>query len=128
MPRNPAKNAVVNDPDWVRRVSVQVQIHAEADDWDQVDKVIAAAKLDAQKNRKQIDPLELAIAELDLDRRTVNCLEQIGLIMVTDLLRCTEADLMQIPNFGDATLKRVFDALAKVGLHRKGGEYAPAAS
>ena len=71
---------------------------------------------------KKTDPderLDMPLAETELSVRTVNCLEEHGLLTVRDLLHCTPDRLMEIPNFGPKTLQTVFDALEKVGFSRQ---------
>lgn len=43
-----------------------------------------------------------------------------GLVSVADLLGVQEPDLRKIPYIGDERLERIFAALAKLGLHRRG--------
>ena len=69
-------------------------------------------------NNSQVDErLDLSIAETKLSVRTVNCLEFEGIFTVQDLLNCTPKRLLEIPNFGEVTLKEVYKALAKLGFH-----------
>ena len=63
--------------------------------------------------------IELPLAETELSVRTVNCLEEQGLFTVKDLLHCTPQRLLDIPNFGEKTLRSVYDALEKVGFGRR---------
>jgi len=63
--------------------------------------------------------LELPLAEIGLCNRTVNCLEEKGVLTVNDLLHCTCEDLLSISNFGTKTLAEVFERLAEIGFHRK---------
>ena len=56
--------------------------------------------------------LELSLAEMDLPVRTVNCLEDEGILTVAQLLNCTPQRLLDITNFGEATLQL---SLTKIG-------------
>jgi DNA-directed RNA polymerase subunit alpha len=60
----------------------------------------------------------LSLAETELSVRTVNCLEEQAIFTVRDLLNCTPARLLEIPNFGEKTLQTVYEALEKVGFYR----------
>ena len=62
--------------------------------------------------------LEMSTAELGLNVRTTNCLEERGIFTVRDLLRCTRQDLLGISNFGEKTLEEVYKALEGIGFYR----------
>jgi DNA-directed RNA polymerase subunit alpha len=62
--------------------------------------------------------LEMSTAELGLNVRTINCLEERGILTVRDLLRSTRQDLLSISNFGEKTLEEVYKALEGVGFYR----------
>lgn len=68
--------------------------------------------------RLRQDRLELSIAEIDLQVRTTNCLEEKGIFTVRDLLQSNPETLLSISNFGEKTLEEVYQALAKLGFHR----------
>ncbi len=74
---------------------------------------------DWARTRKADDRLELPLAEIELAVRTVNCLEEEGLLTVRQLLNCTPQRLLEIPNFGEKTLQTVYEALEKVGFDRR---------
>ncbi|HSV73146.1 MAG TPA: DNA-directed RNA polymerase subunit alpha [Chthonomonadales bacterium] len=61
------------------------------------------------------------IEELDFSVRTYNCLKKDQILNIADLVRRTEADLMQIRNFGKKSLLEVREKLAAWGLSLKGG-------
>lgn len=67
----------------------------------------------AQKRREL---LESAVAELDLDQRTVNGLEQDGIIFVGQLVQLTCADLNRIKNFGEKSVRKIVNVLAEHGV------------
>ena len=48
--------------------------------------------------------------------RTVNSLENDGIVYVGDLVEKTEDEIMRIPNFGRPALKAIKDVLAQLGL------------
>ncbi len=61
------------------------------------------------------------IEELDFSVRTYNCLKKANILTIQDLVQYTEADLMQIRNFGKKSLMEVRDKLGQLGLSLKGG-------
>lgn len=70
------------------------------------------------KRREMQEKLDLSMAEIGLSVRTTNCLDEQGISTVGELLKCTRADLLSIPNFGEKTLEEVFNALEKLGFLR----------
>ncbi|KAA5547297.1 hypothetical protein FYK55_02560 [Roseiconus nitratireducens] len=71
-----------------------------------------------QQQRQQW--LDSAVAELDLDVRTINGLEEDGILYVRELVQCTRQDLMKVTNFGQTTVTRVVKVLDNLGLHLRG--------
>ena len=72
-----------------------------------------------ENNHKTDDRLDLSLAEIDLAVRTVNGLEEEGILTVQDLLSCQPERLLAIPNFAEKTLETVFAALEKIGFYRE---------
>jgi DNA-directed RNA polymerase subunit alpha len=70
--------------------------------------------------RDMAEKLEMSTAEIGLSVRTTNCLEERGIFTVSDLLRCTADELLDISNFGGKTLDEVYRALEGVGFYRSG--------
>ncbi len=68
------------------------------------------------RRKRFAEVLQLPVAQLNLPVRTVNFLEDDGVLLVEDLLNCTRERLLAIPNFGDKALEQVFNALRDVGL------------
>lgn len=62
--------------------------------------------------------LKLSTAEIGLQLRTTNCLEEQGIFTVQDLLNSTRNRLLSISNFGEKTLDEVYDALERIGFYR----------
>lgn len=62
--------------------------------------------------------LDLSTAEIGLQVRTTNCLEEKGIFTVRDLLNSTPDTLLSIANFGEKTLEEVYSALERIGYHR----------
>ena len=65
------------------------------------------------------DQLIMSTAEIGLAVRTVNCLEDHGVLTVEDLLNCTPERLLSFPNFGEKTLEEVYRALEDFGFPRQ---------
>ena len=53
---------------------------------------------------------------MDFSVRTFNCLKKHNILTVGDLLQISEADLMQIRNFGKKSLTEVKEKLGTMGL------------
>jgi DNA-directed RNA polymerase subunit alpha len=70
------------------------------------------------RQKEADDRLELSLAEIDLPVRTVNCLEDEGILTVKQLLNSRPERLLTITNFGEKTLEQVYQALEKVGYYR----------
>ncbi|XZE35461.1 DNA-directed RNA polymerase subunit alpha C-terminal domain-containing protein [Pirellulaceae bacterium SH501] len=62
--------------------------------------------------------LDLSTAEIGLQVRTTNCLEEKGIFTVRDLLNSTPETLLSIANFGEKTLEEVYQSLERLGYHR----------
>jgi len=74
--------------------------------WSEADKAAYAKK----------KALETPIAEMALQVRVINTLEDNGVIMCSDLMKQTYEVLMGMKNFGDKTLTEVRDAIKALGL------------
>lgn len=61
------------------------------------------------------------IEELDFSVRTYNCLKKANILTIAELVQYTEADLMQIRNFGRKSLTEVREKLTELNLTLKGG-------
>ncbi len=66
--------------------------------------------------QRRLEVLESAVAELDLDLRTVNGLDEAGVLYVKELVQLTREELKRIPNFGDKSIERIVAELNKHGL------------
>jgi DNA-directed RNA polymerase subunit alpha len=71
-----------------------------------------------EEARLRKERLELSVAEIDLQVRTTNCLEEKGIFTVRDLLNSDPETLLSISNFGEKTLDEVYSALEKLGFYR----------
>jgi len=63
---------------------------------------------------------EVLIEELELGVRSYNCLKREGIQTVGDLVSKTEAELLNIPNFGKKSIDEVKEKLAERGLSLRG--------
>ena len=70
------------------------------------------------QHQEKLAKLGMSTAELGLNVRTTNCLEERGIFTVRDLLRSTRQDLLSISNFGEKTLEEVYAALEGIGFYR----------
>jgi hypothetical protein len=61
-------------------------------------------------------PLEMNLYELELSVRAANCLQNLNLRTVRDLVQCTERDLIETKNFGRKSLREVKELLAMYNL------------
>jgi DNA-directed RNA polymerase subunit alpha len=64
--------------------------------------------------------LDTPIEDLDLSVRSFNCLKRQGVNTIGQLTECTEADLLNIRNFGAKSIEEVKDKLQQMGLGLKG--------
>ncbi len=69
----------------------------------------------------RLGPPDARIEELDFSVRTYNCLKKANIMTIGELVQRSEADLMQIRNFGKKSLNEVKDKLAGFGLSLKKG-------
>ncbi len=76
------------------------------------------ANTEGSQQHDRLAALEMSTAELGLNVRTTNCLEERGIYTVRDLLRSTPDDLLSISNFGEKTLEEVYKALEAIGFYR----------
>ena len=63
---------------------------------------------------------DVLIEELELGVRSYNCLKREGIQTVGDLVSKTEAELLNIPNFGKKSIDEVKEKLAERGLALRG--------
>jgi DNA-directed RNA polymerase alpha subunit len=63
------------------------------------------------------DALDMPLVEFGLSTKTVNRLEEVGIIRVRDLLKSNKAVLMAIPSFGSKSFEEVIIALREHGFY-----------
>lgn len=78
----------------------------------------AAEAAEEQKGGEDDIPIE----ELEIGVRSYNCLKREGIQTVGDLIKRSEAELMNTPNFGKKSIEEVKDNLAKLGLSLRDSE------
>lgn len=78
---------------------------------------LAESKLKTFVSVRRIDKiLDSHVVNLDLDRRTFNCLRSEGIEKVGELVRYSESQLLNVPNFGRRCLNNITDALSRYNL------------
>ena len=71
----------------------------------------------SQREREQRDAiLDLPISDFELSVRSRNCLHQMNIRTLGDLLRASEAELLAFKNFGETSLNEIQAMLALKGL------------
>jgi len=76
------------------------------------------AKYTGDSGRSEQD--DMLIEELELGVRSYNCLKREGVETVGDLMSKSEAELLNIPNFGKKSIEEVRERLIERGLHLRG--------
>lgn len=83
-----------------------------------------------EKRRREEDQrdavLDTSIGEFELSVRSRNCLRQMNILTLGDLLRTTEAELLSYKNFGETSLAEIKAMLLQKGLEL-GQAFQPAA-
>jgi DNA-directed RNA polymerase subunit alpha len=75
---------------------------------------------DFLRGSKKSDHDDMLIEELELGVRSYNCLKREGVETVGDLVMKSEAELLNIPNFGKKSIEEVRERLAERGLKLRG--------
>ncbi len=81
----------------------------------------AAAALETSAEAAAGSEDDILIEELEIGVRSYNCLKREGIQTVGELIKRSEAELMNIPNFGKKSIEEVKENLAKMGLSLRGG-------
>ncbi len=76
----------------------------------------AEAKMEEAESELYDKTLSLAVEEMDLTVRSLNCLKKSNINTLGDLIKRTEEDLLAIRNFGERSLGEVIEKLAKFEL------------
>ncbi len=89
---------------------------------DQVQEFVGISDFDVRSKRDSQSDVAFSpnmlrrVEELELNVRASNCLKELGISYIGDLVQKTENDLMYIPNFGKKSLNEIKEALAHIGL------------
>lgn len=59
------------------------------------------------------------VIELGLNTKQINCLRQLGIITIGDLIECSREDLLNIRNMGVKSVELIEDQLEKIGYSLK---------
>jgi DNA-directed RNA polymerase subunit alpha len=82
-----------------------------------------------QREREQRDAvMDMPISEFELSVRSRNCLRQMNIRSLGDLVRTSEAQLLGYKNFGETSLNEIRALLTQKGLRLGQGQAAPAAA
>ncbi len=108
---------------WANKHSSRMVARLAAHDFNGARELIDAAEADWEAREMEIlDPLRQPLAETGLCVRTLNFLEEVGIITVEGLLNRTKLDLMRIPNFGPEAWREVVGAVEKLGFEFADGQ------
>jgi DNA-directed RNA polymerase alpha subunit len=80
------------------------------------------SKLRAEADKEQSELQKDLLTNLTFSSRVINALRWEGITTISQLLQCTENDLMRIINFGKLSLKDVKDTLKANKLKLKGNK------
>ncbi|MHB1361149.1 MAG: DNA-directed RNA polymerase subunit alpha [Thermoleophilia bacterium] len=83
---------------------------------------IAESALEMPAGESRVGEDDVLIEELEIGVRSYNCLKREGIQTVGDLVKRSEAELMNIPNFGKKSIEEVKENLAKLNLALRGSE------
>tara|TARA_R110002111_G_scaffold108086_1_gene166716 strand:+ start:4525 stop:4815 length:291 start_codon:yes stop_codon:yes gene_type:complete len=76
---------------------------------------------DEEKEDRRLDQLlGTGLADSGMSVRTVNCLEEHKIHTIGDLIKLSQEELLQIPNFGDKTLQECIDLLDRLSVPNLG--------
>ena len=72
---------------------------------------------DREKMRQQIaGVMSIPIAQFELSVRSRNCLQKMGILMLGDLTKVSESELLSSKNFGETSLVEIREMMANKGL------------
>ncbi len=70
-----------------------------------------------QEQERHYAVLDMPVGDFELSVRSRNCLRQMNIATLGDLLKTTEAELLSYKNFGDTSLTEIKALLAQKNLH-----------
>ncbi len=82
----------------------------------------AEAIMTAGSDEQKTGEDDILIEELEIGVRSYNCLKREGIQTVGDLVKRSEAELLNTPNFGKKSIEEVKENLAKMGLALRDSE------
>ncbi len=109
-------------PDDALRQAAQILISSlqifvgEHEPSDEEEAALAIMTAESEEEEKGSAEDDILIEELDIGVRSYNCLKREGIQTVGDLIKRTEAELLNTPNFGKKSIEEVKENLAKIGL------------
>ncbi|MBC7475784.1 MAG: DNA-directed RNA polymerase subunit alpha [Candidatus Sericytochromatia bacterium] len=85
------------------------------------DIVVVPDEAEEEETKSKSKDNDLSIEELELSVRAYNCLKRANIFSLTDLLKKTERELMEIKNFGRKSAEEVIDRVKAMGYQLKPG-------
>jgi DNA-directed RNA polymerase subunit alpha len=110
-------NGSVDPDDAVARAAKIINDHMMLFEEQAHDELTGDTFVELQDEHETVD--DTPIEELDLSVRSFNCLKRQGVNTIGQLRETTEADLMNIRNFGAKSIEEVKDKLQQMGLSLK---------
>lgn len=98
-----------------------LQIFTGAHEAEEEPEAAAEAVLEAAPEARGEED-DILIEELEIGVRSYNCLKREGIQTVGDLIKRSEAELLNIPNFGKKSIEEIRENLGKLGLSLRGSE------
>ena len=95
---------------WILRDHLTIFVGAEEG--------IEAESVDEDRLRESVlNNLDRGVNELELSVRAANCLKNVELKTIRDLVQKTEAEMLKTKNFGRKSLNEIKELLEEMGLH-----------
>jgi DNA-directed RNA polymerase subunit alpha len=111
------ENALVEASKILRKhLNPFVQFHEAGEEIEREKGADVEGQEEDQKHSEIVDKVNRPVADLDLSVRASNCLEAEGITTVRDLVSHTEAEMLEVRNFGKTSLKEVKKKLGDLGL------------
>jgi len=78
--------------------------------------------IEASSTALNISPEQynMTVESLDLSSRTLNCLKRAAIHKVGEALQYEKSDLLKIRNFGEKSMRELYDKFAELGLPIEG--------
>jgi len=75
------------------------------------------SEADDSRREAMLQNLDRSVSELELSVRAANCLKNVDLSTIRDLVQKTEAEMLKTKNFGRKSLNEIKDVLGDMNLH-----------